>query len=174
MPVNNLTYNGKIMKKELIQKPEIKLMGISTRTNNKNELTKDAKIPQMWMRYLSENISSMIPNRKNPGVTFSVYTDYENNENGEYTYFLGEEVDSLDNEPKSLKQLIIPKSTYQKFTTSTGKIPDVVIQAWQQIWKMSPKELGGKRLYQSDFEIYDERSHNPENAVADILIGIEN
>lgn len=35
-------------------------------------------------------------------------------------------------------------------------------------------ELGGKRAYIADFEVYDERSHDPENAIMDVYIGVKN
>jgi nucleotidyltransferase substrate binding protein (TIGR01987 family) len=44
---------------------------------------------------------------------------------------------------------------------------------WQNIWKMNTADLGGKRAYIADFEVYDERSQNPEQAVLDIYIGIK-
>lgn len=52
-------------------------------------------------------------------------------------------------------------------------MPEVVISAWQEIWAMNENELGGKRKYIADFEIYDQRAVNPNNTVIDIYIGIE-
>lgn len=44
--------------------------------------------------------------------------------------FIGEIVDSLDDQDLSqFKTLTIPKSTYQKFTTAPGQMPDIVITA---------------------------------------------
>jgi predicted transcriptional regulator YdeE len=68
--------------------------------------------------------------------------------------------------------LVIPASSYQKFTV-VGKLPDVVISAWQQIWKMTPLDFEGKRSYKADFEIYDQRANNPNQATVDIFVGIE-
>ena len=51
-------------------------------------------------------------------------------------------------------------------------MPDVVIQAWQHIWTMNGAQLGGKRKYLVDFEVYDQRAMDPNNAIADIYIGI--
>ena len=38
---------------------------------------------------------------------------------------------------------------------------------------MSPRELGGKRKYETDFEIYDERATDHQNIVLDLYIGIQ-
>ena len=162
------------MKKELTHKSEIKLIGLIARTNNKNEMNPEtAKIGALAGNYWGQNIAIQIPNRKNPGVTLSVYTNYASDEHGDYTYFIGEEVDSFDNVPASFKQLVIPAGKYQKFTTSSGKMPQIVIEAWQQIWKMSVNDFGSKRAYQADYEVYDQRAMDPNNTSLDIFIGIE-
>ena len=161
------------MKKILATQPEIKLVGITARTNNKNEMDPvTAKIGGLLGRYWSENIAAQIAERKNPSVTFSVYTAYESNEHGDYTYFLGEEVESFTHVPAGLQAITVPAATYQKFTTPAGKMPEVVIDAWQQIWKMSANDFGGARAYQADFELYDQRASDLANAVVDIYIGI--
>ena len=66
----------------------------------------------------------------------------------------------------------IPAQTYVKFTSPPGQMPAAVIGMWQKIWKMSAAELGGKRAFVADFEVYDERSMDPNNATVDIYIGI--
>lgn len=162
------------MKKELMTKSEIKLIGLTTRTNNKNEMNPEiSKIGKLAGHYWSQNIASQIPHRKNPGVTLSVYTEYDSNEHGDYTYFIGEEVSSFENVPSEFQKLTIPAAKYQKFTTLAGKMPEVVINAWQQIWKMSANDFGGERAYIADFEVYDQRAIDPTNTSLDIYIGIE-
>ena len=104
---------------------------------------------------------------------FAVYTNYESDEHGEYTYFLGEEVNDFEDIQQGFETLTIPTQTYVKFTSSPGKIPAVVIDMWQKIWQMKAADLGGERAYIADFEVYDERSKNPDHAVLDIYIGIK-
>jgi predicted transcriptional regulator YdeE len=154
---------------------EIKLVGLKTRTNNKNELSENEgkKFPCVY-KYFHEAIAAKIQNRKKPGTTFCVYTDYESDHFGEYTYFIGEEVDSFDNLPLGLDKCVIQPQTYIKFTTESGAMPSVVKNAWQAIWQLSDAKLGGKRRYHADFEIYDERASDPthQNIVLDIYVGI--
>ena len=136
------------MEKELVNKPEIKLVGLTARTNNQNEMNpQTSKIGELAGRFWSQNMANQIPNRKNLGVTLSVYTEYDSNEHGDYTYFIGEEVNSFENTSSELQQLTIPAAKYQKFTTPSRKMPDVVINAWQQIWKMSANDFEGDRAY---------------------------
>lgn len=162
------------MKNEFVNKPKIILVGLMTRTNNKNEMNpQTSKIGELASNFWSQSVASKITNRKNPGVTLAVYTQYESDEHGEYTYFIGEEVTTLEHVPAELHTLNITSAHYLKITTPSGKMPEVVIQAWQQIWKMTPKDFGGKRAYQADFEVYDERAQDPESTSIDIYIGIK-
>ena len=111
--------------------------------------------------------------RKNPGITYCVYIEYESDFTGDYTYFIGEEVNSFENIPADLQKLTIAPAKYQKFTTRSGKIPEVVIHAWQQIWKMSANDFDGERAYVADIEVYDQRAADPANASLDIYIGFK-
>lgn len=159
------------MKKILIEAPETKLMGITARTNNNAEFNPmTAKIGLTMANYFA--IARKIPNAKNPGITFCAYTNYESDHTGNYTYFIGQEVTSFDNTPEEYETLVIPSQKYAKFTTAPGPMPMVVINAWQDIWKMNDEDFGSKRSYITDFEVYDERALNPLAAVVDIYIGV--
>ena len=161
------------MHNELVNKTEMKLVGLTARTNNKNEMNPEmAKIGNLLGQFFSQGISAKIPGRKNPGVTLCVYTEYDSDEYGDYTYFIGEEVETFEGVPAELIQLTIPASAYQKFTTPAGQMPAVVIIAWQQIWQMTADDFGGKRAYRADFEVYDARAADPMNTTVDIYIGI--
>jgi predicted transcriptional regulator YdeE len=160
------------MQKVLISKPKIYLVGLSVRTSNAQEIDKlNGKMFPMVRRYFHEPVAEKIQNRVKPGTTFCVYTDYENKEEGEYTYFIGEEVSSFDFVPEGLKTLTIPALSYAKFTTPPAPMPAVIMDAWQEI--RADVDLSGKRSYQADFEIYDERSSDHQNIVMDLYISIE-
>jgi predicted transcriptional regulator YdeE len=162
------------MQKTTATLTELKLVGITVRTNNATEMDpRLAKIGATMQRFFAENLQEKIINRKNPGKIFAVYTDYENDISGNYTYFIGEEVTSYTTHSEGLELITIPVQDYAKFTSSPGQMPHVVIDMWQQIWKMSPSSFGGERAYIADFEIYDERSFDPQKAVVDIYIGIK-
>ena len=163
------------MHKEKVNLDEIKLVGVSIRTNNSDEMNPEkSKIGAIAGRYWKEQLANKFKNRKNPGITYSVYTDFASDENGEYTYFIGEEVDSLEDQDLSeFKTLVISASAYQKFTTPCGKMPDIIIGAWQEIWQMAPSDFSGKRTYKADFEMYDHRAVDPNNSEVDIYIGVD-
>lgn len=163
------------MKKTVIKRPEIKLVGLSVRTNNREEYNKmTGKIFPLVQRYFHQALFNKILNRKTPGTTYCAYTNYESDHTGDYTYYIGEEVSSFDSKLSSeFQTLIIPPQKYAKFTTLPAPMPDVLVKAWGDIWKMSPKELGGIRSYLTDFELYDERASDHQKIIMDLFIGID-
>lgn len=162
------------MKKEIIKLPEVKLVGISIRTNNETEVNPlEGKIFGCIQRYFHQALYEQISHRKKPGTTLCVYTDYESDHTGDYTYFIGEEVDSFDDCHSNFVTHTIPAQDYAKFTNGPAPMPEVVREPWFKIWKMSDEDFGGKRRYHSDFEVYDERASDHQNIVLDIFIGIE-
>lgn len=162
------------MKRAIVELPEIKMLGLLSRTSlAKENRPETAVIPVLLDRYFAENIAASIPHQKNAGRMIAAYTHYESDEYGEYDYFIGEEIAELSPPlPEHLTCIVVPKGKYVKFTTNPGKMPEVVIHAWQEIWKMSEEDLGGKRKYRVDFETYDERASDPNNTVLDIYLGI--
>lgn len=164
-----------LMQKTILNLPEIKLIGITTRTNNAHIFEADPstnKIAATVQDYFHNGLSQKINHRKKPNVTYCAYTDYESDLNGDYTFFIGEEVNSFDNLAEGFSTLIIPSQTYAKFTHGPAPMPGVVIEAWQHIWQMTPEELGGLRGYKTDFEIYDERAMDHQRVIVDVFIGI--
>lgn len=128
-------------------KQEIHVIGISCRTSNApNRASTD--IPKLWMKFYSENISALIPNKaSDQGI--AVYCDYESDFTGEYTLVLGCPVTSLDNVPDGLVAKTIPSGTYAKFVCA-GKPPESVFTTWQTIWQ----EKNLNRSYIADYELY--------------------
>lgn len=162
------------MKKINIQLPEKKLVGITVRTKNADEADPNTgKIGPTVGNYFGNNLSQKISNRVKPGTTYCAYTEFESDEHGEYTYFVGEEVDSFEQIDPMFVPLVIPSSNYVKFEFGPGAMPMVCINAWQDILQMSNDEMGGKRAFVTDFEIYDERAQDPSSTILDVYIGIE-
>ena len=142
------------------------VIGISARTTNENnQSAKD--IGALWNKFLSENIMQAIPNRID-NIIYSVYTDYEKDHTKPYTSILGCRVSSLESIPDGFTGKTISGGNYKIFTAK-GKISDgVIYKEWKKIW-----ELDLKRKYTADFEVYDAKAQNPDNAEVDIYIAIE-
>jgi predicted transcriptional regulator YdeE len=148
------------------QKTEaFQVIGISIRTTNKEAATMSS-IGNLWGKFLSENLMSQIPNKTTYDI-YCLYTDYESDFTGEFTVILGCKVNSLDDIPKGFVGKTIPAAEYQNFTAK-GKMPACVYGTWQEIWTAKID-----RKYSTDFEIYGEKSQNPENAEVEIFIALK-
>lgn len=165
--------NNKIIKPfTIIEKPEFHLVGIATRTSNGQEMTESGVIPKLWDRFSEQSILQHIPNQSEPNTIYGCYTDYENEAFGQYTLLLGTSVNAIDVLPEGMTVIKVPAAKYAVFTTRRGPFSEVVVEAWQAIWSMAASSVL-ERIYTGDFELYDERSLNPEEAEVDIYIAIK-
>jgi predicted transcriptional regulator YdeE len=143
--------------------PSRNIIGIYVRTTNENGQSA-VDIPQLWNKFLSENLSSKIPN-KTSDTLFCIYTDYESDFTKPYTTILGCEVSSLETIPEGFTSTTIKAGDYLHFLAK-GKLSDnIVFSEWQKIWSSNIP-----RTYESDFEVYNEKSQDPENAEVEIFI----
>ena len=74
------------MQKIIATLTELKLVGITTRTNNTQIFERDPstnKIAATVQKYFHNGLAEKISSRKNPGTTFCVYTNYESDVNGD-------------------------------------------------------------------------------------------
>jgi predicted transcriptional regulator YdeE len=83
-----------------------------------------------------------------------------------YSYFIGCEVQDGIEVPSDLDSLTIPAGAYQQIKRK-GQMPCMIAEAWQEIWKSDIK-----RAYRPDFEVYDERNRDWQNAEAEIFISV--
>lgn len=156
----------------IVELGAMKLAGIATRTTNANEMSGNGKLGPLWDQFWSEQIATPIPNAKEPGTIYGCYSDYENGAMGEYTMLIGASIDLSADAPAGLEVVEVPAAKYAVFTTERGPVAEVVARAWQSIWKWSLSS-GEERTFTGDFERYDERSTNPQDAQVDIYIAIK-
>jgi predicted transcriptional regulator YdeE len=141
------------------------IIGITVRTTNEN-MQAATDIPQLWNKFMSENIIALIPNKIDDTI-YSIYTDYEADYTKPYTTLLGCKVNSLDNMPEGFTGKSFAGGKYTTFTAK-GKLADgIVVQEWMKIWNTDLP-----RAYTADFEVYGEKAQNPDNAEIDIFIAV--
>jgi len=153
------------------QHPGFYVVGITARTNNAHEMSGNGKIENIWQTLLQQNLAAKIPNKAGVDL-IAVYTDYETDHTGHYTYLLGLPICSAEALPANLTVKHIPAGRYAVFSSGRGPIKQIVPEVWQRIWSMSPEELGGARAFKTDYEIYDQRAADPENAQIDVYVGL--
>lgn len=142
------------------------VIGISVRTTNENgQSAKD--IPILWQKFMSEGILDQIPNKINNSL-YCIYTDYEKDHTKPYTTILGCKVENLNVVPNQMASKTIEDISCQKFVAKGDLMRGAVYNEWVKIWN---SEL--ERTFTADFEVYDERSLNPENAEVDIFVAVK-
>ena len=142
------------------------VMGIWVSTTNRDGKAM-TDIGSLWQRFYLEYIEAKIPGRVGNEI-YGIYTDYKSDHTDEYTALIGCKVSSIAKVPPGLSAVMISGGTYAKFVAK-GKMPDAVVNEWAAIWKLG-EQL--QRSYTSDFEVYDTRSHAPNNAEVDIFVAI--
>jgi predicted transcriptional regulator YdeE len=147
------------------------VIGIEARTNNAKESTSNGIIPKQWQRFFSEDIPARIPNKTEPNF-YVVYSDYASDHNGEYTYLVGAAVKEGTAAPSGMVAKHVWSGYYSVFISERGPLAKVVPAAWEYIFKLE-KESILSRAYKTDFEVYDQRAQDPQNAQIGIYIGLK-
>jgi predicted transcriptional regulator YdeE len=145
------------MKYEHIE--EFQVVGVAARTTNAREMTPDGVIPKLWAKMAQH-------------ATVALYTEYESDEHGAYTFVLGAKADPALVIPDGSVLKTVPAGRYAVFTSERGPIQKMVVETWQRIWSELPS-ASNLRSYIADFEVYDQRAADPANAVVEIYIGVK-
>ena len=151
-----------------IELEEIKLIGLSLRTKTTNEMGRsNIDCGNLWQKFEKENYADKIPNKLSDEIV-AVYHQYEGDHTHPFSYFIGCKVEVKTEIPEGLDSLVISKGLYQKLI-STGKMPRCLANTWKEIWNSKIQ-----RSYQTDFEVYDERSKDWNKAEVEVFISIQN
>ena len=133
----------------------------------------NGEIPALWQKFFQDGVAGKIPS-KNGRTIYAVYTDYASDRNGEYSFVIGMKVQPGSRPPAGMVLKEIPASDYAQATTDLGPVSKVVPEAWARLWLLEKKaQLGGKRAYRADFEVYDERATDPQNSEVDLFVGLK-
>jgi predicted transcriptional regulator YdeE len=142
------------------------VIGIEARTTNAREMTADGIIGKQWTRFMKDNLLARIPNKADSAIV-ALYTDYESDKDGAYTFVLGARVSSVASIPGGMVARKVPAGRYAVFTSDRGPVARVVYETWKRIWA-APLE----RVYRTDFEVYDERAADPQNTQISVYVGV--
>lgn len=132
--------------------PSQRLAAYLIRTNNQREMNPaTAQIPKQWQDFMQ-----IWP--EPPGQVYAVYTDYQSDHTGEYTFGLGFVLQPKQDIPKGMSELILPTADYLVYPATSTKTEDIVA-TWQQVWHdFDPQHLKHaplRRSYTTDYERYE-------------------
>lgn len=145
---------------------DFKLIGLKLghkTTNQNNQSSSDCG--NLWQKFEKDKIFELIPNKLSNEI-YAVYFDYEEDETKPFSYFIGCKVDKNSEVPSNLDSLEIPTQSYVK-VTAKGVMTACITDSWREIWNSDIQ-----RKFGFDFEIYDERSQNWNDAELDIFVSI--
>lgn len=150
---------------KLIETTRLIGLALPFKTTNENGQS-NIDCGNLWQQFEAESWLSKIP-RKLSNEILAVYHDYEGDHTKPFSYFIGCKVNKDTTVPDGMDALAIPSGNYQKLT-ARGEMPNCIAKAWKEIW-----ESDLARAYRADFEVYDERSQNWNDAEVDIFISIK-
>ena len=150
------------MEYEIIEMAEKTVAGFSVRTNNSSP-TMQSDIGGLWQRFFTPEGFFGLTNKVNEKA-LGIYTDYENDEKGDYTVMTACEV-ADGNVGQQYEVRTIPAGKYAKFVVK-GNMVTAVGEFWQKLWTM---ELD--RSFVCDYEEY--QNADPDNCEIHIYIGLK-
>src|ERR1700732_766116 len=101
------------------------VVGPEARTSHAREMTGPGVIGELW--------SKVDPSL---GPPVAVYSDYETDKNGEYSYLLGTKAGGNDGQPPGFSRRTIEEGNYLCLTSEGPITPEVVVGLWQRIWAL--------------------------------------
>ncbi len=134
-------------------------------------MTEEGDIPRQWHKFMEQEILQTIPNKTSANI-YALYSDYTGDRDGEYSFLVGALVTRDTAPPPGMIAKRVRGGRYAVVPSAAGDLTKVVPEAWQTIWKLED-EGKLKRAYQTDFEIYDQRAHDPYHAQVDIYVGLK-
>ncbi len=155
-----------ITKIETVQMPEFYVAGIAVRTTNENGQSGN-DIGQLWGRFMGEGVPQKIEGRIGNDA-YGVYTNYESDHTGHYTALAGCEVNSPEEVGRDFTTITLPAGKYQVYTLE-GKLPEMVYEGWQEIWKTAQN-----RKFTTDFEVYIANENGAECTEVKIFLAVNN
>lgn len=141
-----------------------KLLGISVRTTNANEMhSETAKIADLWDTFW--RIAA--PKMPAQGAVYGVYTHYESDHTGAFDVIACADFLTPQDIPQETPavQAVLPAEKYLVFTAS-GEMPQTVMKLWCEVWQyFSDNNCPHQRAYTTDFECY-KGAHDVEIYIA--------
>ncbi len=145
---------------------ESKLVGIALKTKTTNENGQSAvDCGNLWQTFEKENYGSRIKDKLSEDV-FAVYYNYDGDHTLPFFYFIGCKVPADAAVPEGMDSINIQEGNYQKFTAK-GKMTGCITDKWKEIWSEPIS-----RAYKTDFEVYNDKSSNWNDAEVDIFISV--
>ncbi|PJM64655.1 AraC family transcriptional regulator [Bacillus subtilis] len=144
--------------------------GLSQRTSNALEMTVERRIPALWDQFWKQDMSALLSQSEKDKSIIALYSNYEQETNGLYTFSVGTFQEYDDILPGPYENIDLPASAYAVFTSRIGPIEEIVLETWKEIWTWDKRHL---RTFTGDFEMYDQSAAVPQRAQVNIYVAIK-
>ncbi|WP_214412421.1 GyrI-like domain-containing protein [Sphaerisporangium fuscum] len=137
----------------IVERPELLVVGYAVRTSNAAEADPSrAQLPALWGRAGAPGAFAHVPGRVDENL-YAVLIDYESDHQGAYTQIVGVAVRTAAGLPEGMVAVRVPGVQTLK-VEAHGPMPQVLIEAWQQVWRHT--ESGGvpARAFTTDLEVH--------------------
>lgn len=149
---------------EKTAKGEFQLIGLNLGRKTSNEAGQSGiDCGNLWQKFETGGFAEKIPDLLSNAI-YAVYFDYEGDHSKPFSYFIGCKVKLGTKVPTGMDRLIVPSQNYSK-VIAMGEMPDCLKESWSKIWTSQID-----RAYQFDFEIYDDRSRDWDDAEVEIFV----
>ena len=156
-----------------VHQDEFDVVGIEARTSGERETSGEGMIGDLWQKFYQDRVLEKIPNKADRNI-YVLYTNYSHDRMGEYTVIIGAKVKDKTQVPDGMITKTVLAGQYALVKSEKGPAASVIPTAWQKVWALEDKEeLGGKRAYKTDFEVYDSGNTDPNKTQADLYIGLK-
>ena len=156
------------MEHQIVTQESFTIIGMELKTTTQNGKN-CIDIPRFWEKIIQKGQIDAIPNRKEPGTLLGICADFE--PDGGFSYIVAAEVSDTVDIPAGMIARTIPAATYAVFT-ARGKMPAAIQEAFKYIYQEWLPHSTCRRGESAEFELYDARYQNGENAEADIYVPI--
>ena len=141
------------MTPSIVQMPAFRVAGMTVRTRNDDERVPErARIGALWDRFFSASWERQLPGPGADGRLYGVYSAYESDAQGAYDVTAG--VAGADLAPAGTQRVDVLAGDYLVFRR-TGAMPQIVLDAWADVWHYFAQHPEVRRRFGTDFERYE-------------------
>lgn len=154
-------------KPEIVELPATRIIGYNYSTNLNNELYFE-EIPGFYGHFGSNEYFMRIPNKARPAFAYGISHSFQ--ENGAFSFLIGEEVTSFAEVEEGFACLELPAGKYAAFRSSS--LPELGQNTWKYIYGTWLPNSNYERGEGPDFEVTDVWNSTPEKIRITVYIPI--
>ena len=139
-----------------VARPAFTITGYGARTTNAREISGEGQIAQLWAKMKIQIGSEFV----------ALYTDYESDKDGAYTYVLGTVTENNAAVPEGMIRRSAAAGEYAVLKAYGKLAPDAVVRIW------SLESSGAiARTYVADYDIY--RFGEAGESTIEVYVGVQ-